>query len=233
MAINKEKLAPLKEFVLRTVEINEKAILGIIPRLQKNTTDVLEGWRPDKNFWYRQKEWFEDFARRSVLARFLDLATLIYGTDRERGEIYIQFVESFFACLRAIFGETAPCAQTKTFWELEEQNAVLLSQRRKAVVSDDKQMARELSQTILRTEEAIPMVLMRSLLQRRKAKRKLLGNKRCHVNHHRCLTNRINIRRLSKRRNYLLKEPLVSNRLAVGRKMSKEHISHSSALKTI
>ncbi len=85
MQITKEILDELKQFERRTVEVNKDVIYGIVPRLITiflSITDKL----PDKNFFYRQATWFEDFARRNILARFFDVTATIYFADRARGE---------------------------------------------------------------------------------------------------------------------------------------------------
>ncbi len=168
MAISTEHLLQLKQSIARTTEVNKETMEGIVPNLMKNSEKVL-GQSKGKNFFYRQWTWFEDFMRRNVLSRFLEMTTLIYHTSVERGEKYMQFVEAHFDMLRA---SSAPVPENNV-WEVVEEIDALQSKRRTAIGKGDKQTGRELTTKIAAKEKKIPLYLKAGAKVRQTAKGKV------------------------------------------------------------
>lgn len=170
MLITKQNLDELKKFEARTVQINKEAFKLNIAKPQKNLAQIC-GRTLSTKFFSRQTKWFDDFTRRNILARFFDITASIYFSNPKRGEIYLQFVESFFAYLRSAAEEKAWVKGD--FWQVEEEITHLSSVRRRAVASGDKQTAREITTAIERKNQIIPQFLKRAV--GRRTRRKLAG----------------------------------------------------------
>lgn len=160
MAITQENLDELKKFERRTVAVNKDAFRLNVAKPQRNL-ELIVGRVLSPKFFSRQTKWIDEFPRRNILARFLDITACIYFADAERGERFIEFVESFFAYLRATRAEKQT-ASDGDFWELEEEQTVLTSTRRKAFAKGDKQTAREISIKIQHNEKTMPQFLKRA-----------------------------------------------------------------------
>ncbi len=168
--ITAQNIEQLKNFRRRSMQINEKIFKGdIIPRLQKNMYPVV-GRTLSKTYFYRQEGEGSEYERINVVSKVFYLIAAIYFTDRKRGEILIQFVESFFAWLRAASSDKT--AEAADFWDITEEQTGLMAKRQKAFATGDKQTARELSQSIAARERQMPMMLKSAVLKKRRAVKK-------------------------------------------------------------
>jgi len=163
--ITAHNVEQLKNFRRRSMELNKDLIPGIIPRLQKNMFPVV-GRTLSKMYFYRQEKESSEYERINVVSKVFYLTAALYFTDRKRGETLIQFVESFFAWLRATTSDKT--ATVADFWDLAEAQSELITKRQTAFAKGDKPTARELSQTILSNERKVPYLLKSAVVRRKK-----------------------------------------------------------------
>ena len=170
MPITQQILDELKKFEARTVAVNKDAFRLNVAKPQKILAQIC-GRVLNQKWFSRQQNWEDDFPRRNVLARFLDITAAVYFAAPKRGERFIQFVESFFAYLRAT--RSKEFAQPKgDFFEIDEQHEQLLAKRRTAVARGNKQLARELSPQIFQLEQSMPHFLKRDEGESKRRRRK-------------------------------------------------------------
>lgn len=165
MPVTKLNVEQLEIFERRTSEVNKEVLTGIVPQVQKNFGKIV-GKVLSLKFFYRQRLTFDDFSRRNLIARAFNFIAAVYFTNPNKGEHLIQFIESFFAWLRATTSDKS--ASAADFWDLAEEQSQLITKRQKAVSIGDKPTARELSQTILSNERKVPMMLKSAVIRRKR-----------------------------------------------------------------
>ncbi len=161
MLITKENAEYFKAVEDRTAEINKKIIKNRVQRLVENMARLLGAANTrGEAFIRKQAKSTKDHGLRNVVARGLAFVIVAYKTDPERGEELLGFCESVFAQLRAEAGRESGIEKLD-FWDVDEEQTMLASRRRRAVARCDKQTAREITTRIANTEKRIPMFLKR------------------------------------------------------------------------